>query len=97
MTIHIYCFYGYGCQLYGLQVSGIGALWRLFRGKKYNQLRNRVDSYSYDNEQLFIGTILFTVLLFLLPTVFMYYLVFLVLRFLTLAVQEGWSYIFELT
>ena len=89
VTIHIFCFYGYGCQLYNLQILGISALWRLFRGKKWNQLRSRVDSYSYNNEQLFIGTILFTILLFLLPTVIMYYLVFLVLRFMTLAVQEG--------
>lgn len=72
-------------------MSGISALWRLFRGKKWNELRSRVDSYSYDNEQLFIGTILFTILLFLLPTVFMYYLVFLILRIVTLAVKEGQS------
>ena len=89
ITIHIYCLYGYAGQLYGYQVSAIFALWRLFRGKKWNQLRKRVDSYSYDNEQLFIGTILFTIFLFLLPTVVLYYSVFLILRILTLAIQEG--------
>ncbi|XP_054165311.1 uncharacterized protein LOC128962920 [Oppia nitens] len=86
-TIHIYCFYGYAARLYGLQVVGLSALWRLFRGKKWNQLRSRVDSYSYGNDQLFIGTLSFTILLFLLPTVLMYYLVFLVLRVVTLSFQ----------
>ncbi|CAG2166817.1 unnamed protein product [Oppiella nova] len=86
-TIHIYCFYGYAARLYGLQVVGLSALWRLFRGKKWNQLRARVDSYSYGNDQLFIGTLSFTILLFLLPTVLMYYLVFLVLRVVTLSCQ----------
>ncbi|CAG2118254.1 unnamed protein product, partial [Medioppia subpectinata] len=86
-TIHIYCFYGYAARLYGLQVLGLSALWRLFRGKKWNQLRARVDSYSYGNDQLFIGTLSFTILLFLLPTVLMYYMVFLVLRVVTLSCQ----------
>lgn len=88
-TLHIYCFYGYASLLLRYQLDGIAALWRLFRGKKWNQLLSRVDSYSYDNEQLFIGTILFTILLFLLPTVIMYYVVFVVLRILTLAVKES--------
>ncbi len=94
-TIHIYCFYGYAARLYGLQVLGLSALWRLFRGKKWNQLRSRVDSYSYGNDQLFIGTLSFTILLFLLPTVLMYYLVFLVLRVVTLSVQGALCFLIE--
>ena len=94
-TIHIYCFYGYAARLYGLQVLGLSALWRLFRGKKWNQLRSRVDSYSYGNDQLFIGTLSFTILLFLLPTVLMYYLVFLVLRVVTLSVQGALCFCIE--
>ncbi len=54
----------------------LASLWRLFRGKKWNVLRQRVDSASYDVDQLFIGTLLFTVLLFLLPTTALYYIVF---------------------
>ena len=85
-TIHIYCFYGYAARLYNFQFHGLCSLWRLFRGKKYNQLKDRVDSYSYSNEQLFLGSISFTILLFLLPTVLLYYLVFLVLRLVTLSI-----------
>uniref|UniRef100_A0A8C6RZP1 Phosphatidylinositol glycan anchor biosynthesis, class Q n=1 Tax=Nannospalax galili TaxID=1026970 RepID=A0A8C6RZP1_NANGA len=31
---------------------GLSSLWRLFRGKKWNVLRQRVDSCSYDLDQL---------------------------------------------
>ena len=64
------------CRLYRLQFYALSSLWRLFRGKKWNVLRRRVDSARYDVDQLFIGTLLFTVLLFLLPTTLLYYVVF---------------------
>jgi hypothetical protein len=63
-------------RLYSLQVSGLVALWRLFLGQKHNPLRGRVDSCHYSPDQLFVGTLAFTILLFLLPTTFMYYIVF---------------------
>lgn len=45
-------------------------------GKKRNVLRNRIDSCDYDLDQLLLGTSLFTLLMFLFPTVFSYYLTF---------------------
>lgn len=87
LTFHIYCFYVYGARLYCLKIYGLSSLWRLFRGKKWNVLRQRVDSCSYDLDQLFIGTLLFTILLFLLPTTALYYLVFTLLRLVVILVQ----------
>uniref|UniRef100_A0A8C5Q5D5 Phosphatidylinositol glycan anchor biosynthesis class Q n=1 Tax=Leptobrachium leishanense TaxID=445787 RepID=A0A8C5Q5D5_9ANUR len=87
LTFHIYCFYVYGARLYCLKIHGLASLWRLFRGKKWNVLRQRVDSCSYDLDQLFLGTLLFTILLFLLPTTALYYLVFTLLRLLVVLVQ----------
>ncbi|XP_057632006.1 phosphatidylinositol N-acetylglucosaminyltransferase subunit Q isoform X3 [Chionomys nivalis] len=87
LTFHIYCFYVYGARLYCLKIYGLSSLWRLFRGKKWNVLRQRVDSCSYDLDQLFIGTLLFTILIFLLPTTALYYLVFTLLRLLVITVQ----------
>ncbi|XP_077172659.1 phosphatidylinositol N-acetylglucosaminyltransferase subunit Q isoform X2 [Paroedura picta] len=87
LTFHIYCFYVYGARLYCMKIYGLSSLWRLFRGKKWNVLRQRVDSCSYDLDQLFIGTLLFTILLFLLPTTALYYLVFTLLRLLVVIVQ----------
>ncbi|KAL3986580.1 hypothetical protein ACER0C_013695 [Sarotherodon galilaeus] len=87
LTFHIYCFYVYGARLYFLKIYGLSSLWRLFRGKKWNVLRQRVDSCSYDVDQLFIGTLLFTILLFLLPTTALYYLVFTLLRLVVVLFQ----------
>lgn len=52
------------------------SLWRLFRGKKYNPLRKRVDTSVNNVDQLFVGTLAFTVLLFLYPTTMVYFVVF---------------------
>ncbi len=40
-------------------------------------MRNRIDSYLYDIDQLFIGTLGFCIAFFLLPTILVYYAVFL--------------------
>ena len=63
-------------RLYRFQLTGLLALSRLFRGKKWNVLRKRVDTCNYDVDQLFIGTLLFTILLFLFPTTTLFYAVF---------------------
>lgn len=86
-TVHVYCFYGYACRLYQGWLLGLGALWRLFRGRKWNPLRKRVDSHHFDRYQQALGTMLFGVLFFLFPTPAVYYAVFLALRLLVLCVQ----------
>ena len=48
--------------------------------QKYNPLRDRVDSADNTVEQLFLGTIIFTILLFLLPTTVTFFSVFLALK-----------------
>lgn len=35
-----------------MKICGLSSLWRLFRGKKWNVLRQRVDSCSYDLDQV---------------------------------------------
>ncbi|KRX49280.1 Phosphatidylinositol N-acetylglucosaminyltransferase subunit Q [Trichinella murrelli] len=72
-TVHVFCFYVYAGRFYQLQLNGLISLGRLFRGKKYNPLRNRVDSCCFDKEQLLLGTVAFTIFFFLLPTIFTYY------------------------
>ncbi len=77
LTMHNHCFYIYALRIYRIEIESLKSLFRLFRGKKLNPLRSRIDSYSYNVEQLFIGTLGFCIVLFLLPTVAMYYIVFL--------------------
>jgi phosphatidylinositol glycan class Q protein len=76
LTLHIYSFYMASARIYHWQLMIIISLFHLFRGKKRNVLRNRIDSCDYSLDQLLLGTILFTLLFFLLPTVFVFYLLF---------------------
>lgn len=87
LTFHIYCFYVYAAKIFTLQLSALSSLSRLFRGRKWNVLRNRVDSCSYDVDQLFIGTLMFTILLFLLPTSLLFYTVFASLQMVVLMIK----------
>ncbi|KAI6952650.1 Gpi1-domain-containing protein, partial [Hortaea werneckii] len=76
LTVHIYSFYIASARIYNWQLTIITSLFHLFRGKKRNPLRNRVDSCDYDLDQLLLGTIIFTLLFFLLPTVAVFYATF---------------------
>lgn len=80
LSFHSYCIYVYAARLFNIQLRGLTALFRLFLGKKKNPLRERVDSCLYQPDQLFLGTLLFTILLFLIPTTWVYYSVFTTLR-----------------
>ena len=87
LNLCLICFFIFSNRIFMLQVSALNSLARLFMGKKWNVLRKRVDSCDYDTSQLLMGTILFTILLFLLPTTGMYFLIFLLLRLLQFSVQ----------
>lgn len=69
-------YYNEHCRLFNIQLNALISLFRLFLGKKKNPLRERVDSCQYKPDQLFVGTLLFTILLFLVPTTWVYYTVF---------------------
>ncbi|KAJ8979970.1 hypothetical protein NQ317_013718 [Molorchus minor] len=87
VTFHVYCIYVYAARLFSLQIRGLVSLWKLFIGRKYNPLRQRVDSCQYSQNQLFIGTLGFTISLFLLPTTMMYYAVFATFRLVILLID----------
>jgi phosphatidylinositol N-acetylglucosaminyltransferase subunit Q len=89
LTLHIYAFYVASARIYNWQVSIIGSLFQLFRGKKINVLRKRIDSCDYDLDQLLLGTILFTLLFFLLPTVVVFYLTFASARMAIISFKAG--------
>lgn len=63
-------------RLYHIEVVGLLALWRVVLGRRKNIIKGRVESYDYSNAQLYLSTMFFTGLLFLLPTVLVYYAVF---------------------
>ncbi|KAJ7530523.1 hypothetical protein O6H91_14G007200 [Diphasiastrum complanatum] len=75
-TIHISVLYQATAFIYSIQLRTLAALWRLFRGRKYNPLRTRIDSYDYTVEQLVVASLMFTPLLLLLPTTSVFYTFF---------------------
>ncbi|PGH21567.1 hypothetical protein AJ80_03127 [Polytolypa hystricis UAMH7299] len=87
LTIHIYSFYIASARIFNWQLTIIISLFHLFRGKKRNVLRNRIDSCNYDLDQLLLGTILFTLLFFLLPTVIVFYLTFASARMIIISLK----------
>lgn len=91
LTVHIYSFYIASARIFNWQLTIIISLFHLFRGKKRNVLRNRIDSCDYDLDQLLLGTILFTVLFFLLPTVIVFYLTFASARMLIISMKAAFD------
>ncbi|KAK5995587.1 N-acetylglucosaminyl-phosphatidylinositol biosynthetic protein gpi1 [Cladobotryum mycophilum] len=91
LTMHIYSFYLASARIYHWQLTILLSLFHLFRGKKHNVLRNRIDSCDYDLDQLLVGTILFTLLFFLLPTVVVFYLNFAIARMVIISMKAGFD------
>ncbi|XP_028761464.1 N-acetylglucosaminyl-phosphatidylinositol biosynthetic protein gpi1 isoform X2 [Neltuma alba] len=75
-TSHVSTLYWLISLLYSSQIQAVTALWRLFRGRKRNPLRQRLDSFDYTVKQHIIGSLLFTPLLLLLPTTSVFYIFF---------------------
>jgi len=87
LLLHVHCFYAYACNLYSAQLKALVSLGRLFAGVKYNPLRSRVDSVRTQGDQLILGTLLFSSLLFLFPTTLLYYCVFTLVNLALVLVQ----------
>ena len=75
-TLHIKVISGTFCRMFRALLSTQSSLWKLFRGKKLNPLRHRTDTLEYDSMQLLLGTMLFTICLFLFTTLLVYYTFF---------------------
>ncbi|KAG0241250.1 phosphatidylinositol N-acetylglucosaminyltransferase subunit gpi1 [Actinomortierella wolfii] len=88
-TLHVYWFYMVAAKIFHWQLTILYSLFNLFRGKKRNTLRNRIDSCDYDLDQLLLGTILFTLLTFLFPTIVVYYLTFTLSRVTVMFLQAS--------
>ncbi|CAI2350320.1 unnamed protein product [Caenorhabditis sp. 36 PRJEB53466] len=87
--LHFNCFDAYATKLCHLCYHTLTVLWSIVRGKKWNPLRERKDTVILDTRQQFLATSLFVILLFIFPTILVYFLVFRGLRSLVSAVQRG--------
>ncbi|KAL0917521.1 hypothetical protein M5K25_012587 [Dendrobium thyrsiflorum] len=77
VTLHVATLHWLISFIYSQQIQASASLWRLFRGRKWNPLRQRLDSYDdYSVEQHVVGSLLFTPILLLLPTTSIFYIFF---------------------
>ncbi|GMM38689.1 phosphatidylinositol N-acetylglucosaminyltransferase [Saccharomycopsis crataegensis] len=84
VTLHIYCFYFASAKIFNWLLVILKSLFNLFYGKKNNVLKKRIDSADYSLDQLLLGTLLFTITLFIVPTVLAFYLSFTIVRLIVL-------------
>ena len=87
LTAHVDLLHSSFSFLYRQFLSLLSSLFLLFRGKKRNLLRRRVDSLAPSTPALLLGVLTFSVLLLLLPTVVVYYAFFAVVRLLLMGAQ----------
>lgn len=74
-TMHLRLMYVGLRAIFAFFARAASELFDVFRSRKRNPLQGgRLDRAEHDVDQLFVGTILFTLLVFLFPTVFLYYL-----------------------
>ena len=70
---HVWLLYSLFSIIHQGQIYVGNSLWYLFRGKKNNILRRRVDTLDLSLDQQLVGTILFACVLFLSLTPFVFY------------------------
>lgn len=75
-SLHIYYIYLLVGKVYYVLLMVISSLFRLFRGVKKNTLKNRIDSGEFGVDEVLLGALIFTAIIFLYPTIAMYYLCF---------------------
>lgn len=79
VNFHTYLFSLAATKIYYRQIEMLKSLMQLFRGRKYNVLRSRIDKIEEDQlriDQLLLGTFVFLVLIYLLPTTSAFYFLF---------------------
>ncbi|GAA5845635.1 hypothetical protein JCM9279_006056 [Rhodotorula babjevae] len=87
LTLPFFACYVAATLVYRWSLRCLGALFNVFRGRKFNPLRNRVEPASYDVDALLLGTLLFVTLSFIFPTLVAFYAAFASSRLLILAVE----------
>ncbi|KPV75846.1 uncharacterized protein RHOBADRAFT_52865 [Rhodotorula graminis WP1] len=87
LTLPFFVCYVAATLVYRWSLRSLGALFNVFRGRKSNPLRNRVEPASYDVDALLLGTLLFVTLSFIFPTLVAFYAAFASSRLLILGVE----------
>ncbi|OAF71521.1 hypothetical protein A3Q56_00726 [Intoshia linei] len=76
------------CMIYYCFIKTMQHMCLLFLGKKRNPLRNRVDSLESSQYKLLMGTLIFTISLFLIPTIVVFYVLVIFARLYFLIIDS---------
>lgn len=95
-SLHIFLFYHIINKLYAWQVNAMTNLYYLFRGKKRNKLRNRIDFNHFELDQLLMGMLLFIIMVYLTPTILAFYISYTCLRILLIYVEISFEAVITL-
>ncbi|GAA5978717.1 hypothetical protein JCM10908_004457 [Rhodotorula pacifica] len=88
LTLPFFACYVVATFTFRQSFSMLHALFDVFRGRKFNPLRNRTEPATYEVDELLLGTILFVMLSAIFPTIAAFYLAFASSRLLILALQN---------
>jgi phosphatidylinositol glycan class Q protein len=67
------CVYTIFTTIYWYTISMLSTLMRLFRGRKFNTIRGRDDSNSFNVAEMYLGVMIVVIAVFLLPTLAIFY------------------------
>ena len=84
------------CLCWKMATHSLYTLSLLFQGRKHNVLRSRIDHHHFDVNQLLIGVILLSIVVFLLPSLFMFYSCFMAMWLLVLAAHYAFGLLVSL-
>ena len=76
MSFPLFVAYSGTCLCWKTALRSLYTLSLLFQGWKYNVLRSRVDHHNFSLDELLVGVILLSIVVFLLPSLFMFYICF---------------------
>ena len=65
--------YSFIAGSYWYTISLLSTLMSLFRGRKFNTIRGRTDSTTFNVAEMYLGVMIVSIILFLLPTLMMFY------------------------
>ncbi len=66
-------------RLWNATVKIVVSFTHFFSGKKYNVLKHRVDNHEFNIDQLILGTVFLSMVVFLSPTVLVFYITYILL------------------
>jgi phosphatidylinositol glycan class Q protein len=87
-SFHVFIIYTLFSAFYKFILQMTGTLFRVFKGVKYNILRKRDDKNYFQIQELYLGVLIITLIIFLTPTIAMYYYMCFIFIMVTILIDQ---------